>query len=107
MKIATWNVERLKNKKYLHEILSEIEKIDADILILTETDSQILPENYPYKIETKPLILVNPLAKIQKIEFLFFLNFLLWTFLKRMTNSPFVPQKLKHLSENLLFMDPL
>ena len=64
MKIATWNVERLKKKKYLPEILSEIEKIDAGILILTETDSQILPENYPYEIETKPLILVNSLAKI-------------------------------------------
>ena len=64
MKIATWNVERLKKKKYLPEIISEIEKINADILILTETDSQISPENYPYKIETKPLILVNSLAKI-------------------------------------------
>ena len=63
MKIATWNVERLKKKKYLREILSEIEKINANVLILTETDSQILPENYPYKIETKPLVLVNPLAK--------------------------------------------
>ena len=63
MKIATWNIERLKKKKYLSEILSEIEKIDADILVLTETDSRILPENYPYKIETKPLILVNSLAK--------------------------------------------
>ena len=47
MKIATWNVERLKKKKYLPEIISEIEKINADILVLTETDSQILPENYP------------------------------------------------------------
>lgn len=63
MKITTWNIERLKKKKYLSEILSEIEKIDADILVLTETDSRILPENYPYKIETKPLILVNSLAK--------------------------------------------
>ena len=63
MKIATWNVERLKKKKYLREILSEIEKINANVLILTETDSQILPENYPYKIETKPLVLVNSLAK--------------------------------------------
>ena len=56
MKIATWNIERLKKKKYLPEIISEIEKINADILVLTETDSQILPENYPYKIETKPIL---------------------------------------------------
>ena len=75
MKIATWNVERLKKKKYLPEILSEIEKIDADILILTETDSQILPENYPYKIETKSLILVNSLAKITENRVTIFSKF--------------------------------
>lgn len=59
MKIATWNVERLKKKKYLPDIISEIEKIDADILVLTEADSRIPPENYPFKIETKPLILID------------------------------------------------
>ncbi len=75
MKIATWNVERLKKKKYLPEILSEIEKIDADILILTETDSQILPENYLYKTETKPLILVNSLAKITENRVTIFSKF--------------------------------
>lgn len=62
MKIVTWNVERLKKKKYLPEILSEIEKTDADILVLTETDSRISPENYPFKIETKPLILIDKMA---------------------------------------------
>lgn len=62
MKIATWNVERLKKKKHLKEILLEIGKIDADILVLTETDSRISPENYPFKIETKPLILIDKMA---------------------------------------------
>ena len=32
---------------------------------------KILPENYPYKIETKPLVLVNPLEKSTETEFLF------------------------------------
>ena len=46
MKIATWNLERLtKNKNDV--ILSKLTELDADILILTETDSQInLSEKY-------------------------------------------------------------
>lgn len=62
MKIATWNIERLKKKKFLAEILVEIEKLNADILILTETDKQVSPSYFPYKIETKPLILINKKA---------------------------------------------
>ena len=41
MKIATWNVERLKKKKYLSEILSEIEKIEAKIKALETEIAQI------------------------------------------------------------------
>lgn len=45
MKIATWNLERLiKNKNQV--ILDELIEIDADILILTETNSQIHLDNY-------------------------------------------------------------
>ena len=62
MKISTWNIERLKKKKHLPEILSEIEKINADILVLTETDSHISPTHYPFKVETKPLILIDKKA---------------------------------------------
>ena len=46
MKIATWNLERLKKNKS-EIILSKLTELDADILILTETDSQIdLGEKY-------------------------------------------------------------
>ena len=40
MKIATWNVERLKHKRSLNEIISVCEQIQADILVLTETDER-------------------------------------------------------------------
>lgn len=44
MRIATWNIERLKHKKYLDHILSECDKVAADILVLTETDERAAPE---------------------------------------------------------------
>ena len=43
MKIATWNIERLKHKKALAEIMSSIDEIKADILVLTETDQRLYP----------------------------------------------------------------
>ncbi len=53
MRIATWNVERLKHKKNLDKIIACCEDAKADILVLTETDQRIrLP--YPYRIETLP-----------------------------------------------------
>lgn len=55
MKIATWNVERLKPKKVLNLILDEIKSIDADILILTEYDQLLDLTDYQYKIETEQL----------------------------------------------------
>jgi exonuclease III len=46
MKIVTWNLERLKKNKN-EIVLSKLTELDADILILTETDSQInLGEKY-------------------------------------------------------------
>ncbi len=51
MKIATWNVERLKHKKALDEILLECENTQADILVLTETDTRLQP-SYRYCIQT-------------------------------------------------------
>lgn len=54
MIIATWNVERLKHRKSLDQILSVIEQLQADILVLTETDSRIKP-NYRYGFHT-PLL---------------------------------------------------
>ena len=45
MKIATWNLERLiKRKKQL--VLDKLAEINADILVLTETNSIIQLENY-------------------------------------------------------------
>lgn len=44
MRIATWNVERLKHKKELDKILFEIQWAKADILVLTESDEQIHPD---------------------------------------------------------------
>ena len=46
MKIATWNIERLKHKKKLDQIIAELNKVDADILILTEADKQVLLPQY-------------------------------------------------------------
>ena len=44
MRIATWNVERLKHKNKLEEMLAECRRINADILVFTETDSRIKPD---------------------------------------------------------------
>ncbi|NLB54664.1 MAG: hypothetical protein GX811_02660, partial [Lentisphaerae bacterium] len=51
MKIATWNVERLKHHKSLHEIKSLCEQTHADILVLTETDERLRP-NFKYSFHT-------------------------------------------------------
>lgn len=44
MRIATWNLERMKRKSQL--IIEKLIEIDADILILTETNSSIQLDNY-------------------------------------------------------------
>lgn len=54
MKIATWNVERLKHRSSLNRILTVIENVQADILVLTETDERIKP-NYRYGFYTPKL----------------------------------------------------
>lgn len=54
MRIATWNVERLKHKNKLEEILAECRRISADILVLTETDSRIKLD-YSNDFSTKSL----------------------------------------------------
>ena len=45
MRIATWNLERLKKRKR-QLIIDKLIEIDSDILILTETDSSIQLDNY-------------------------------------------------------------
>lgn len=50
MRIATWNVERLKHKSAADQILECCKNIMADIFVLTETDSRIkLPYSYCFK----------------------------------------------------------
>ena len=44
MKIATWNVERLKHKSSLQEMRGICENLKADILVLTETDMRLHPD---------------------------------------------------------------
>jgi hypothetical protein len=53
MKIAAWNIQRLeKRRNYL--ILDQLAHVNADILVLTETNSIIQPEPY-HCISTEPL----------------------------------------------------
>lgn len=54
MRIATWNVERLYPQKRLPGILEQLRRVDADILVLTETDWRIRPD-YAYAYHT-PLL---------------------------------------------------
>ncbi|MES2380282.1 MAG: endonuclease/exonuclease/phosphatase family protein [Bacteroidota bacterium] len=60
MKIATWNIERLKHKTNLATITSILNGLQADILVLTETDKQVVLSNYPYCISTPALISDEP-----------------------------------------------
>lgn len=59
MKIATWNVERLKHYADIDKMMSEIEKVSADILVLTETDERLKPD-YPYCYRTPLLKEIRP-----------------------------------------------
>ena len=45
MTIAAWNVERLRHKKLLDEMLHSIDAVNADILVLTETDQRLRPKH--------------------------------------------------------------
>ena len=55
MKIATWNIERLRNTKLQKLIQREIENISPDILILTEYDNFLELPEYPNKYTTEKL----------------------------------------------------
>ena len=59
LRIATWNIERLKHKKSLEQILLACEQIQADILVLTETDHRVCPD-YQYSFHTPPLADIQP-----------------------------------------------
>ena len=55
MKLATWNIERLKHKKSLDQIREELNRVDTDILILTEADERVELPQYAHKVLTKGL----------------------------------------------------
>ena len=55
MKIATWNVDRLRTKKNRDEIIKQCNECNADILVLTENDDTITPKyQLPYTTQTPP-----------------------------------------------------
>jgi len=53
LRIATWNIERLRHKNKLQEIVKNCEQVNADIFVLTETDSRV-SLNYKTCISTTP-----------------------------------------------------
>lgn len=55
MRIGTWNIDRLRKKDNLNSIVDDIQRIDADILILTEFDKSIKLPFYKYNCETQNL----------------------------------------------------
>ena len=71
LRIATWNVERLKHKRELEKIKNICEELNADIFVLTETDAQIklnhknyfqtlqLDKNYYKSTENRVTIFTN------------------------------------------------
>ena len=65
MKIATWNVERLKRKSDLSKINLLLDELKADILVLTETDSRVSLPKYKNHIKTSPLIEIDKLNYLE------------------------------------------
>ena len=59
MRIATWNVERLKHHAKTDVMLQAVEAANADILVLTETDSRFVPA-YPYECHSSLLREIRP-----------------------------------------------
>jgi endonuclease/exonuclease/phosphatase family metal-dependent hydrolase len=55
MKIATWNIERLKHRSRLPDIKEAIRNVDADILILTEADRTLKLPEYDFQLQTDDL----------------------------------------------------
>ena len=60
MRIATWNIERLKHRSDIALINSTLAELKADILVLTETDNQVVPTNYKFCIQTPKLNQIQP-----------------------------------------------
>lgn len=52
MKVATWNIERLKKKSNLNAIKDEISRINPDILVITEHNKYLQLTDYKFIAET-------------------------------------------------------
>lgn len=59
MRIATWNIERLRHKRELAAIFEACNQAKADILVLTETDMRVKPD-YPFAYHTPLLTELRP-----------------------------------------------
>jgi len=60
MIVATWNLERLKYSNETAAIISILEELNADILVLTEYDERVHLKNYPFQMATKSLVELQP-----------------------------------------------
>lgn len=52
MRIATWNIERLKHKHEIEQINLILTELEADILVLTESDNRVDLSNYRFCVRT-------------------------------------------------------
>lgn len=59
MRIATWNIERLKHFREIDKIHAHLNDVNADILVLTEVDTRICPE-FQHQYHTLPLSGLQP-----------------------------------------------
>ena len=60
MKIATWNIERLKHLSGLSEQQQLLDGLNADILVLTETHNRVDLKNYRYVVHSPLLTEIAP-----------------------------------------------
>jgi hypothetical protein len=56
MRIATWNLERVSPRRNRPDLLAQIDQINADIWVLTETNEETLDLSltHPYRLSTSP-----------------------------------------------------
>ena len=59
MRIATWNIERLKHSAKADQMYRAIKAAHADILVLTETDRRFVPD-FPYAFYSPLLCEIRP-----------------------------------------------
>lgn len=55
MMVLNWNIERLKHHRRMGEMVQNILRYDADVVVLTEADTRLTLEGYPHVFTTAPL----------------------------------------------------